>query len=46
MIHWLIEPGHLTDDELIAKYYVSETGAGDPRQDPLAAESERRPLAL
>jgi len=44
MIHWLIEPGHLTDAELVAEYCASEAEAGDPRQDAPAAEIERRGL--
>jgi hypothetical protein len=45
MIRWdVIDPEFLSDADLVAEYCASEAEAGDPRQDALAAEIERRHL--
>jgi hypothetical protein len=43
MIRWdVIDPEFLSDADLIGEHCGSEAETGDPRQDALAAEIERR----
>ena len=40
----IVDPEFLSDAELLAEYLASEAEAGDPRQDALAAEIDKRGL--